>query len=818
MKKFTPNDIELIKTAVQEKFGPIIYPRDCIALSMSLLEAKQRNVSSTTLKRIWKFVNSEFKCSKYTIESLLAYAGYTSIEELRNKRPECIENFVSDKWHQLSNCAEEVTSFRLKSLINRKITSYKKTVERDFSKEFFQQFMNSDKQASVFVAPSGFGKSVIIAKIVERFFIDKEAPYSDSILLLMDGDSLSQTIKTELSLLHWITETLYPEKEEFNLAQFIINQSEQLDKYFVLIIDAVNEISYETEKLKLFAKNINKLLQVFDITRRFKLLLTCRTFIWSYISKELLHQRKHWFQANFDDDSFSFINVPLLNKREINKILQQSKSKLDFDKLRIHNSELCEILKYPYFINLFISHEFTNEAVSEIDLLRSFIQKTVLEGIFAEEKNRIINRILQLTEYGKRTDKLRKNQIPEINDYTSAYEELITKGVLCEHNCYTTLFDTETCVHFTHDILFEFFIVNTWLRQYSLSETIVEKIADTYNENLELQFSLIKWIIKFAFHESHYKFLKTIFFVIRKHFVEKSKTEESLKLLNGCINLIGCELRKYASLRRILLPAYAQQTYGQVYYFESFWDMDFLIMFYADSIEKYLQNNKSNKAQLFGHAIKFWKCLFSIDLHGIAQEYEEIEQIPLPREQNDLYKKLKMSCKIIFQHLIFQYVEPTLIDEAVALEEKIVSQPTEDTEPLSYFHLSLIDSFNICEYYGQVLILSKLFQIQYEQNERKHKSRFYQFFLMIYSKALLQCGHIESALEVFSKIDTQNLPANSMNFWQIRYNLIRYEFCILQQDHQLATEISEYITETAEALKLTYFIKELNKLEKKKNA
>jgi len=52
-----------------------ITPADCKRISLEINKETSRNVSETTLKRLFGFANAKFNFSRYTISSLFEYTG-----------------------------------------------------------------------------------------------------------------------------------------------------------------------------------------------------------------------------------------------------------------------------------------------------------------------------------------------------------------------------------------------------------------------------------------------------------------------------------------------------------------------------------------------------------------------------------------------------------------------------------------------------------------------------------------------------------------------------------------------------------------------
>lgn len=67
----------IIKKEIENKFGKEIrYPADCEALSAHISDQTGQNISITTLKRMFGFVNGTHEPRLYTLDVLAQYLGY----------------------------------------------------------------------------------------------------------------------------------------------------------------------------------------------------------------------------------------------------------------------------------------------------------------------------------------------------------------------------------------------------------------------------------------------------------------------------------------------------------------------------------------------------------------------------------------------------------------------------------------------------------------------------------------------------------------------------------------------------------------------
>jgi N-acetylneuraminic acid mutarotase len=87
---------EKIKKQIQEVYGQEIkYPRDCEGLAACIKEKTGNNISSSTLKRLYGFVRTSNNPSKYTLDTIAMYIGFSdwdSYEKLNYSEKEKVES------------------------------------------------------------------------------------------------------------------------------------------------------------------------------------------------------------------------------------------------------------------------------------------------------------------------------------------------------------------------------------------------------------------------------------------------------------------------------------------------------------------------------------------------------------------------------------------------------------------------------------------------------------------------------------------------------------------------------------------------------
>src|SRR5882757_4507061 len=140
MISFSPVQFETLKSRVLANANiRSITPGDCKALALQIYSKTKLTVSETTLKRVYGFAYSKFKPSLFTIDVLAKYCDF-----------EGWDDFCEQESVPLSKSQNEHVDWKTLS----------QTIRRKFIDDHFDEFLRGDYTATVFTAPSGYGKTI----------------------------------------------------------------------------------------------------------------------------------------------------------------------------------------------------------------------------------------------------------------------------------------------------------------------------------------------------------------------------------------------------------------------------------------------------------------------------------------------------------------------------------------------------------------------------------------------------------------------------------------------------------------------------------
>lgn len=803
-----------IKEEIHKKYGhEILYPKDCQILSESILKYTNRQISVTTLKRFFGIVQSPFKPSKYTLDTLAVYLNFKSWQDFVNSFDynKHIYSHLSS-WEQLKSRSLYITNYSLKSIFAKTGQNIDHLPSRPFAVKKLDSFLNSSKIITAFIAPNGYGKSTLMYQLTEKLFTGEKPKYPNDIALLIDGSILVNMInlQTDVTWLH----NLINFDPQNSFSNYFRKNPEEVKGRFVLIIDGLNEIFYQTEKLTRFAENLMDIVASYESINWFKLVITCRPDIWKIfvsIVQKNPELKSKWFDVSFDDLANTTINVPLLEKQEIKKILEKRLSTQAFQNLYFHYPEISELISHPYFLNLYILQKDIDKIHTDIDLLNHFIFDRVLSEPYAEEKSKIINSIFHLSNYGKGLGPVKKSELLLEENFYPAYKELINQNILYEYAVPGSYLSVKTFVKFSNNIILEFLLANKWLEENKFDLDLIRKIIRFYDGNKQLRCNLIKYIIKIAFKEEQTEILKNIYSIFTPN------GNDSLAVnLNGIdpetINVISVELRKNKAIRDYLIPHFAKSKLGQLFYFENFFDMDSLVLYAGENVKYYLENNPSVDAQIYGHYLKFTQSLFEQNDLQCSKEYDWFQQLILPRGSSPMTAAFYDAVKIIFSSAVIHEFDEqqwkTIQNRSVLFYENKIQSATS----MPIYEYLIANALNYGNKFEKIEILIKSVLKRYVLSDYS-SSWMYQLFMAIYARALLNLGKTEQGAELFQHVHFKNTPANYNYYVRLRFYLIKYEFLLHAKKIDEAKEILQEIKVIAQMIRYKYFYDKAQSLE-----
>jgi len=773
--------VSLLKNEIQSKFGrSISYANDCEELSELIKNQTNRQVSSSTLKRLFGIIKSSFDVSLYTLDTLSIFLEFKNWQAFLNNFEKEKNRFSEhETWDNLKIRATIITASSLKSLKNKIGTRFEYFPVRRFASKKFENFLSSLKIATAFIAPDGYGKSTIVAQLTEKFFTGADARYPDDIVCLVDGSTLNNLIINDP-----IADQLYNLAEYSNQKSFFNvfrNNPELIKGRFLMIIDGIDDIYDNNEETDQYIKNLLDLILSHENIGWFKIVITCSPKIWRLFSYRMQKNqilKSLWFEVTFQGKDDDLINIPLLKKSEINSILEKNHYPLSLNDLCFNYPDILDIINNPYLLHLFLLSDKPAGTIRDIDLLNQYIENTVLSPPYSSEKFSIVKSYFTLCAYGKKSAEVRKEDLNLSPPMIIAYNALIRTGILYEYSIHDTYISLNTYVKFSRNILFTHYLTNILIEENKLNIDFLKSIIVEYNNLPHLQCKILSHIIKILFKDEQIELLKNIFSIFEMDDLPRSISTFNMPCY-VMTNVIGIEMRKNQKLREILIPYYAQSEVGRTLYFERYFDMDRLVLHSGNDLDCYLQYRHSNEAKLYVHFMKFMQHFLSENAEQCKTEHQNILNLEYPDGKDALNTSFYFIPQVMYQSVYEKKVDENLLEDIYRMSESLLTKAIQSRTDIPNFEFAIIFALNYGSRNKEIIDLAHYIYENYDLTNLTSSS-FYQLFLSVYAKALLETGEALLGVDLFHQVKFRNIniPENMKYYVRIRYMLIEAEFLV----------------------------------------
>lgn len=491
---------------------------DCNMLSEQIYAETERRISSSTLKRFFKLIKSNFKLSQYTLDTLTIYLGFKDWKDYMQCYDDSrLINSDIDAWDLLKKRMMIVTENSLDSLKQK--TNYKphKFIFRNFVKNRFENFEKSGKSATIFVGPDGYGKSTLMIQLVENYYLNKDTRFYNDIVCLIDGKIFFNLYSrnTNIDLLNQLIDF----KIHSSLNFYFQRNPEKRKGRIWLLVDNIDEVFFDKESYHQLIENIMRIIMVND-SSWFKVIITCRPEnlqIFTHVIKKNPLLKAFWYDVAFFEKKYiDAVNIPLFSKKEIQQILNLRAVNTQLNDVLNINNDLLEIISHPYTFALFIHESKKNEDISEVTLLNRYVQNKILSPPFLDEKLQLINRFMALCDRGKKGTSVEKDLLVTGSNVLLAYQQLISDGIIYEYTKKSDSIDIRIYVHFNQDVIFNYMVLRIWRKDKLFDSKLFFEIMEFYCGRKHMQCSLLKLIIKMLAHKKDFELIKEIYDLVTK--------------------------------------------------------------------------------------------------------------------------------------------------------------------------------------------------------------------------------------------------------------------------------------------------------------
>lgn len=534
---------KLLQQDIQSKINKKkLYGSDCNILSQQIYDETQRQLSSSTLKRFFGFIKSKYKPSKYTLDTLAVYVGFNDWNEYVNCYEDTEHKDSSvDSWNLLKKRMELVTAHSIESLKQKTNYSKHNFIFRDFVKERFNKLEQTNKSATIFVAPDGYGKSTLMLQLVEKYFLEDGAPLKEDIVCLIDGKIFFNLYAKKYINIEVLNQ-LIDFKIHSSLNLFFQKNPEQRKGRIWLFIDNVDEVFFDKDRYHQLIENIVRILMVNDGSW-FKVILSCRPEnleIFTYSIKKNPLLKSYWYDVEFFKDKYiDAINIPLYSIPEIKAIIKLQNAEKEYTEILRNSEDVLDIIARPYSLSLFLAEYKENRKISEVILLNRFIKSKILSPPFLEEKLQLVNQYAILCNRGKETTSVEKDKLLSGSNLLLAYQQLVSDGIIYEYIIPEGTIDFTVFINFNQEVVFNYLVLRLWSKDKPYSAKLFFEIMEFYNNNNYMQCNILKLFIKKFLHNNELVLIKEIHDTFRKMLLPA----ETYSNIPDCMNAITAAIK-----------------------------------------------------------------------------------------------------------------------------------------------------------------------------------------------------------------------------------------------------------------------------------
>ena len=490
-------NLDLLRKDVLLKAGiSSLTPSDCKKLSLLVSRSVNKNISETTLKRLFGFANAKHNFSKFTITALCEFVGkerWEKISSVNGVTPE----LASDRWDEMKAVAEKISKTTLMAVKNRSGIPFECTVPREFAERDFEEFYSSDSCFTGLVSPSASGKSILLAHLLDKMFLSEGAPKSNDMLWFVTPSTLHSPDFFNIN--EWLNEQL---GGGVSFIDYFRGKPEQIKGKVFIVMDGVDNFLTKKDFRSQF-NYFTDFICLLEGVSWVKLIFSMRSISWSEFHENIRRSaflKSKWFPGNYFVAG-DFSNVPHLTDKEICKILK-GLPRIDVDKI---TPKLKSQFKFPFYIQTFYQLILENESfnyhsdLTFYELINAFIHQKINLSPKYTEKILLLKKIIQLAQEGRKINQVYKQDLlGDITTFKEAYEELLLDGILVEEKHMGMVMPREV-IRFIHQPIFEYFLfIEIIDGNHQFTDLNVFQYINKEYQGLPIRQQLFRWGIRNA--------------------------------------------------------------------------------------------------------------------------------------------------------------------------------------------------------------------------------------------------------------------------------------------------------------------------------
>ncbi len=600
---------DLLKNFIEIKFGKKIeHQIDCKNLSISIQTTTGKAVSTSTLRRLFGFLPTNSQPNRNTLDALAEYCGFENWENFQLKGVVTRSKSTwLELWNGAQKLAKDLSKATCKSFCEK--NSIIPIIHRQFAEDRISAFLSqSQMNATAFIAPGGFGKSALLVKWYEK--ANKSRLHNKDIILFIPAMALDPCIKFEIKIEAWLSSILGFSPDFFSsLAKS--STWKMAAGRIVIIIDGIDELLVLGNKSTELGIELKKFIEGLTAVNNIKFILSSRLADWH----EIMGNTPDWYMLNTSNFSEIGANIPPFNEREIQGILDLTINTSAPKKILVEffSTDFQKVISYPYYLQILIeTYEPRNSLLlhDRLDLLNEFLKKQIFKSEYSDEKTDLLNKIVELAEFGINGASIRKNDLREhypihlklAGNYFNAYSQLLSFGIIKEDLIENRYGSHVKMVSIASQPIFELLVVQKRIELHGgITFQLFQDIEKAYQGSKFLP-SIITLLFELAYKERNTDAISR-FFNLNIETLESALKQTTIQ---------NC-LRYDEFMRRELLPLYACNPNARHLLFEQNIDLNYITTNYLYSIDCYHFSNNNEKSVLFSKTLQCFSGFLTLE-------------------------------------------------------------------------------------------------------------------------------------------------------------------------------------------------------------
>ncbi len=751
---------QLLRKNVEHRLGTTISSaRECMTLSKALMDVVQAKVSVTTIKRFWGIVVSDISPSKFTLNAMARYIGYVDFADFEQGM-DADNSDSSATWENYRTTSRELSAFCLNCLKSRMGSQrYSYTLRRDFTKSFFDGFRSSGKVATAMVAPSGWGKSVNIAHIVDEYFMAGGSQCYGDLLFYFDMQAI-KGFSRYTSLLEELFVSMLGGSGSYDFKSVFMRHPNWRKGDVYIVIDSVST----EEQLSKIVALVNNYRQEGWL----HIIFTIRPTIWILGSKSIpLECMEQFHNVDTSVNATSYCNVPLLSIYERIMILYNSNCISIYSFRLLYRVETEHLLCIPEHMGILIGQCMRGD-FSTLNLMWAIFKTKVAARSFRHRLSGFLATMVEATDYGrKRSVVVDSNLFHALEIYHEVFDTFCILGTIRVRFFDDERLDVGAVLTFNDSHFFEFILFSYWLNNggYDVSLSLLERISSFYGSDEYLKLRILSWMVKYAFREGIVECINGVFALADKVFSNADYVAE----IRG---LLCSEFASHPQLRHQIMRTDDEL----IYYLCSYSDIDHLDTSMRFVIEEILGRESCRPYHLRACMIYIYSYFIDCDKAGCEKVYARMSEfVEGLTEHSTTDYLVEFAAQMMMEAIETNSVSAKVLNYVEEYVRESFSGSNLHNQYLLGMGFILIDVLVLTRNYT---VCKKLTDIILRKCDGTVSEYVYNIAIMMNISSLLHSGRLREAGEAVDDINVElwlrQLPDSHFFFFSMRLGNLFY--------------------------------------------